>query len=241
MSSWMWLWLIAWMTGTPFGWVLVLFAIWWLADRFTFRLFPSPMRAWGRWRRQGILRRAIAANPHDRRARFELADLLLARHPREAVEILRPNLEAGDDDVHTAFVMGAALARSGFPEQAERVLAAARAAEPKFRMGEIDLELGRMRLGRRDFAGAREALERLVETRPGTVEGRWLLARALDGLGEAPAARRVRAEGWENYTQMPRFHRRTDRPFAWRLRPLRPTAVALGVVTLAAAAWRLFL
>jgi len=70
----------------------------------------------------------------------------------------------GDDDVFTAFTMGAALARSGFPEQAERMLGAARALDPEFRAGEIDLELGRMRLARRDPAGAREALEGLPES-----------------------------------------------------------------------------
>jgi tetratricopeptide (TPR) repeat protein len=240
-GTWIFLWLLAWATGTPLGWIVLVFALWWVADRFTFRLFPSPMPAWRRWRRKGVLRRTLSANPHDRRARFELADLLLARHPREAVEVLRPNLEAGDDDVHTAFLMGAALARSGFAEQAERVLAAARGADPDFRLGEIDLELGRLRVRKGDHAGAREALERLLVARPGTVEGRWLLALALDGLGEAAAARRVRAEGWREYAHMPRFHRRQDRLFAWRLRPWRPAAVAIGLLLVAGAALRVFL
>jgi thioredoxin-like negative regulator of GroEL len=232
---------LAWLTGSPIGAAVLLFAIWWLTDRFTFRLFPSPVRMVRRWRRIAELRRTIATNPHDRRARFELSELLLeARRARAAVEVLRPNVEAGDDDVHTAFTMGAALARSGFAEQAEKALAAARAEEPGFRMGEIDLELGRMRLALSDFAGAREALERVVALRPGTVQGRALLARALDGLGDRAGARRERDAAWREYASLPRFHRRHERPYAWRLRPWRPVLVALAVlaaVFLAAGLW----
>jgi tetratricopeptide (TPR) repeat protein len=222
--------LLAWLTGSPLGALVLLLVFWFLADRVTFRFLPDPFRALRRLRRIASLRQALAANPHDRRARFELASLLLeVRRPRDAVEALRPNVEAGDDDVFTAFTMGAALARSGFTEQAERALAAARALDPQFRAGEIDLELGRMRLARRDPAGAREALERLVSLRPGTVEGRWLLGRALDGLGDAAAARRVRDEAWREYAALPRFHRRHERPFAWRIRPWRPAAVAVAI------------
>ncbi|HSN91338.1 MAG TPA: hypothetical protein VLS93_08915 [Anaeromyxobacteraceae bacterium] len=230
MATWLQWVVLSWLTGSPAGAAIFLLALWWLGDRFTFRLFPSPVRWLRRSSRIADLRRTLAANPHDRRARFELAELLLeTRRARAAVEALRPNLEAGDDDVHTAFTMGAALARSGFSEQAEKMLAAARAEEPAFRMGEIDLELGRMRLGRRDFAGAREALERLVALRPGTVEGRVLLARALDGMGDGAGARRVRSEAWREYASLPRFHRRHERPYAWRIKPWRPALVGLAV------------
>jgi tetratricopeptide (TPR) repeat protein len=233
--------LLAWLTGSPLGAAVLLVALWWLADRFTFRLLPSPVRLLARRRRIGQLRRTLAANPHDRRARFELAELLLeTRRPREAVDVLRPNLEAGDDDVHTAFTMGAALARSGLADQAERVLAAARERDPDFRMGEIELEVGRLRVARGDFAGARAPLERLVAARPGTVEGRYLLARALEGAGDDAGARRVREEAWREYASMPRFHRRLDRPFAWRIRPWRPAAVAIAVAAACLlAAWLL--
>jgi len=232
--------LLASLTGSPLLALAVLIAFWWAADRFTFRLFPDPVRVWRRWRRADALRRTLATNPHDRRARLELAELLLeVRRPREAVEVLRPNVEAGDDDVHTAFAMGAALARTGYAEQAERALGAARAADPEFRAGEVDLELGRLRLGRGDFAGAREALDRLLVARPGTVEGRWLLSRTLAGLGDAAGARRVRAEAWREYAALPAFHRRHERRWAWRARPARPLAWAAVALLLLAAAARL--
>jgi len=236
MTNWMIWYLLASLTGSPIGSLLALAAIWWLGDRFTFRLLPDPLRPFTSWRRMAELRRALVANPHDRRARFELAErLLAARRPAQAAEVLRPNVEAGDDDAHTAFVMGAALGRSGAAEPAERALEVARAREPGFRMGEIDLELGRQRLARKDFAGARDALARLVAERPGTVEGRIGLARALDGLGDAEGARRLRDEAWREYAALPRFKRQRERPFAWRAKPWRPLAVALAILLAAAA------
>jgi hypothetical protein len=97
-------------------------------------------------------------------------------------------------------------------------------------MGEIDLEIGRMRLAGGDLEGAREALERLVASRPGTVEGRLLLSRSLAGLGDAAGARRVRDEAWHEYASLPPFQRRRERRFAWRIRPWRPAAIALAVI-----------
>lgn len=220
--------LLASLTGRPIASLFAVLLVWWLADRFTFQLLPDPIRWLARWQRQAQLRRTLDANPADRRARLELAELLLARgRPAEAAALVRQNVEAGDEDLHTAFALGAALARSGVREKAEPVLAVARQLDPSFRMGEIDLELGRMRVGAGDFAGAREALERLVAARPGTVEGRWLLSRALRGLGEEQAAAEVRELGWREYQGLPRFRRRHERPFAWRLKPWRPALVAL--------------
>jgi tetratricopeptide (TPR) repeat protein len=225
-------WLLAWFTESPLTALVVLLALWWASDRFTFRVLPDPLRWFARWRRMGQLRRTLSVNPHDRRARFELAERLLeSGRPRDAAEMLRPNIEAGDDDAHTAFVMGAALGRSGSYEPAERALALVREADPRFRAGEVDLELGRQRLARREYAGAREALERLlVEQRPGSVEGRWLLSRARAGLGDAAGAAAARDEAWRDYRTLPRFHRRHERPFAWRAKPWRPALTAVLVV-----------
>jgi predicted Zn-dependent protease len=239
MSQWMQWMLLSWITGSPIGSLLVLALIWWLGDRATFRVLPDPIRLLRRRGRAARLRRDLSANPHDRRARLELAQLLLElRRPRQAAEVLRPNVEAGDDDVHTAFTLGAAAARSGDAERAERCLAVARERDPAFRVGEIDLEVGRLRVRRGDSAGAVEPLSRLVAERPGTVEGRFWLARALEGQGDAAGAARVREEAWREYAALPRFRRQHERPYAWRMRPWRPALVAVAVALAAALALR---
>ncbi len=234
MSSWM-LWiLLSWILGNPLLAAVILLAAWWLGDRATFRVLPDPLRLFGRRSRIAALRRTLASNPHDRRARLELANLLLdARRPARAAEVLAPNVEAGDDDVHTSFAMGTALARTGAFDRAEQLLAAARAREPSFRMGEIDLEVGRMRLRKGDAAGAVEPLRRVVAERPGTVEGRYLLARALAAVGDEAGAARARDEAWREYVALPRFRRQQERPFAWRIRPWRPAIVAIAVAIVA--------
>ncbi len=240
MSQWMLWYLLSWITGSPLTALLALALVWWLGDRFTFRVLPDPLRSLGRWRRTSQLRATLGVNPHDRRARFELAERLLeSGRPRQAADTLRPNVEAGDEDARTAFVMGAALGRTGAFEQAERALELARLEDPRFRLGEIDLELGRQRVARGDFAGGRDALERLLAERPGTVEGRYLLAKALAGLGDDAGSRKVREDAWREYRILPRFHRRHERPFAWRIKPWRPIGVGLVAIAvlLAIASW----
>ena len=71
---------------------------------------------------------------------------------------------------------------------------------------------------------------------PGTVEGRYWLARARERAGDVAAGRHLRDEAWREYAAMPRFHRRHERPFAWRANPRRPAAAALGVAAVGALA-----
>jgi tetratricopeptide (TPR) repeat protein len=239
MSTWL-LWsLISIVTGNPLLAAIVVLVIWFLGDRATFRLFPDPGRWLGRRQRMARLRQSLDVNPHDRRARFQLAELLLERgEAREAAALLRPNLEAGDRDVFTLAALGTALARTGAHEEAERLLGDARRLDPEFRMGELDLVLGRMRLTLGDAAGAREPLQRVLTARPGTVEGRWLLAQALDRLGDRDGAGKLREEAWREYAQQPRFRRREDRRWAWRIKPWRPALVAVAALLLLIAAGR---
>lgn len=230
-NTWLMWTLLSWVTGSPVAAAVILLVAWWAGDRYTFRVLPDPFRFLGRWRRVNQLRRTLGVNPHDRRARYELAERLLeSGRPREAAEMLRPNVEAGDEDARTAFVMGAALGRTGSWEQAERALELARQEDPRFRSGEIDLELARQRLGRGDAAGAQEALGRLLAERPGSVEGRYLLARACAALGDAAGARAAREQAWQDYTTLPRFHRKHERRFAWQVKPWRPAIVGLAIV-----------
>ena len=65
--------------------------------------------------------------------------------------------------------------------------------------------------------------------RPGTVQGRWLLARVLAELGNDEGASRMKDAAYREYTALPRFRRSEERPFAWRARPSRPLAVAVAV------------
>jgi predicted Zn-dependent protease len=211
------------LTGSPLGSALVVLLVWVVADRFTLGVLPDPLRWTARLRREWQLQRVLAHNPHDRRTRLELAQLLVERRAfAPALGVLKPNLEQGDADVQTLFTMGWACVGAGYPTQGEQLLERAAELEPGFRVGEIDRVLGQGRLARGDFPGARLALERLVRARQGTVQGRVLLARALAGSGDDAGAALMRDEAWAEYTSAPGFQRRQERWWAWRARPSRP-------------------
>ncbi|MFL5357932.1 tetratricopeptide repeat protein [Archangium sp.] len=232
-TSWL-LWIVlSSLTGSPVLSALGVLGFVWVADRYTVGILPSPFRALGRWQRANKLQRMLHTNPHDRRARSELADLWVRRgRYAAAVEVLKPNLEAGDDDLTTLFVLGLAYLGAGDAARGELLLEEAAKLQPDYQMGVIDLERGRFRLARGDTKGAIEALERLRRARPGTVEGRVLLARALDRSGRDGEGALVREEAWKEYVAAPGFQRRRERLWAWRARPSRPIAygVALLVV-----------
>lgn len=218
-------------TGSPLGSAAFLLFFWLVVDRFTLGILPDPFRWLMRRRREGQLKRTLLGNPNDRRARLELAALYVDRGAGQpAVEVLRPNLEAGDDDVATVFTMGAACMKAGYYDQGEKLLAHAQEMDPDFRLGEIDLVLGQGRLAKKDFAGAKTALEALVKHRRGTIHGRVLLARAMEGLGDDASAALMKDEAWREYVSAPGFQRRKERLWVWRARPSRPATYALVLV-----------
>ena len=153
------------LTGSPILSLLLLVVVWALLDRFTLGLLPDPVRAWARFSRVRRLEAHLARTPHDRRARLELGDLLVEqRRFRRALEVLRPNVEAGDDDVYTLYCLGVASYGAGLPADGERFLERARQKEPGFRMNAIDLEWGRGRLG---GGGAPAAVQGAAQLRRG--------------------------------------------------------------------------
>lgn len=225
--------LLARVTGSPILSAIGLLLFYWAIDRYTLGVLPDPFRFINLIRKQWRLETHLQHVPHDRKARTDLAELYLQRKKyAKAVEVLRPNLEAGDDDAATVFDMGVACLGAGHTTQGEKLLAHALEMQPDFRVGEIHLALGRWRLQRGDFAGAKQALEKLLDAREGSVEGRVLLSRALEGLKDDGAAALLRDQAWAEYTHAPRFQRRRERLWAWRARPSRPLmyATALALV-----------
>jgi tetratricopeptide (TPR) repeat protein len=236
MSTWMMWMIVTALTGRPLLSLALVFAAVWAMDRFTLGVLPRPLRIIHRWRRAGQLERMLLANTHDRRARFELAELRVGhKRYKAAVELLKPNLEAGDDDVDTLFLTGVAFLGAGEVAKGELLLDEAAKLNPDYRQGSIELERGRLRLANGDAKGAVEALERFVKGRHGSIEGRVLLAKAMDKAGRDADAALMRDEAWKDYVAAPGFQRRRERMWAWRARPSRPityAAIALLVLVL---------
>lgn len=228
MSGWLQWIILAGLTGSPLGAAIFLVLFWSVVDRFTFGVLPDPLRPLMRWQRRLRVEKTLAQNPHDGRARLELAQLYIeSGRGKAAVEVLRPTFDAGADDLHSVFTMGVACLQAGFVEQGEKLLAHAEELDRNFRMGELFLVRGRYRLARGDFAGAKTELETFVKLRSGTVQGRTLLARAHAGLGDDATAALLRDEAWREFTLAPRFQRRLERFWAWRAKPSRPATYLL--------------
>jgi tetratricopeptide (TPR) repeat protein len=223
--------------GSPFGALAVLIVGGFILDRFTIGLLPRPLRSFGRWSRRLELRRILRNNPRDRRARFELADQIQRSRPAEAMELLRPNLEAGDTDPGTLLVMGVACFRARHTAQAEVFLSEAIKESPQFRNGALWLELGRGQLASGDARGAIESLGKLLTARPGSIEGKVLLAKALDAVDDNAGAAALRAQAWSDYRSAPSFQRREERLWAYRAQPWRALPWLGGLVLLVVAVW----
>ncbi len=233
MKAWL-LWMVlARLTGSPIGSAVALLCVGLVLDRFTWGLVPSPFRWLARFNHRKNLERTLLNNPHDGRARLELAQLEVERdNGKQAVELLRPTFDTGADDIQSVFTMGQACLQSGYVEQGEKLLAHAEELDPDFRMGEVFLIRGRHRLTRGELAKAVTDLETFVRLRTGTVEGRVLLAQAKEKLGDDVNAVILKDAAWSEYVQAPRFRRRQERQWAWRARPSR---LVLLVVCLSAA------
>jgi tetratricopeptide (TPR) repeat protein len=205
-----------------------------VTERMTIGILPSPFRFIGRFRRELSLRKQLKHNIHDRRSRLELAILLNERKSfHEAVTLLRPNLDQGDSDIVTLFTFGTACIGAKHFEQGKKFLLIAQNDEPKFRVGEIDLALGRAHLQRREFQDARLYLETFVAIRKGTVEGRVLLSQSVAGLGDDATAALIRDTAWHEHETAARYQQKKERFWAWRARPSRPLFYGICLIVVA--------
>lgn len=231
MSTFFLWWILSAITGRPILSLVLILVFWFAVDRFTLGVLPDPLKFISRWRRQWHWERVLKVNPHDRHARYQLAETLLDRKQyAKAMHTLKPNLEAGEEGTNTVFVMASACLGAGHPEQGEKLLAHIEEIEPGFRMAEIERVRGIWRLKRGDAAGAKRAFESLVMVRKGSVEAKVLLAQAVAATGDDGAAALLKDQAWDEFVAAPRFMRRKERLWAWRARPSRPLIYAVMVI-----------
>jgi len=233
---------ILWMlTGSPVAAAVVLLAAYAIADWYTFGFLRGVARAVAGFQRGRRLRLVLLHNPHDRKARADLGEILLSQRRFErAIEVVKPLADADPHDLRALFLLGIACLATGRVEHGELFLSTIDNADPAFRDGEALLELARWRVRRR-AASAADPLRKYLESHPHHVEARFLLASAHQMAGDEPAAALERSRCWQEYeTELP-YQRRRDRLWGWRARPSRPllyAAVACGALVVFSAALR---
>ena len=218
---------ILWMlTGNPVAAALILLSAYAIADWYTFGFLRGVAHAVADFRRGRRLRLVLLHNPHDRKARADLGDILISqRRYARAIEVVKPLADRDPHDLQALFMLGIACLATGRVEQGELFLRGVHEADPQFRDGAALLELGRARIRRR-HAEAAAPLREYLQTHPHHVEARFWLSRALDLAGDPQAAAAERKRCWQEYeTELP-YQRRCDRIWAWRAKPSRPALYA---------------
>src|SRR3954469_25498322 len=151
MNSWVnfsVLWMI---TGSPVAAALILLAAYAIADWYTFGFLRGVARAVANLQRGRRLEMVLLHNPHDRKARADLGDILLQQHRhRRAIEVVKPLADADPHDLHALWMLGIACLRTRRSSEGELFLTEVHKADPSFRDGAALLELGRARLKRRE-------------------------------------------------------------------------------------------
>jgi tetratricopeptide (TPR) repeat protein len=239
MSNWINFSILWMLTGSPVSAALILLFAYAVMDWYTFGFLRGVARAVADFRRGRRLRLVLLHNPHDRKARADLGDILLSqRRYARAIEVVKPIADEAPHDLNALYMLGVACLASGRIEQGELFLTEVHQARPDFRDGAPLLELGRSRVRRRAAAAA-GPLQMFLQEHPHHVEARYWLSRAHALGGDASAAATERARCWREYeTELP-YQQRADRIWAWRARPSRPllyAAAACCALALAGAA-----
>jgi tetratricopeptide (TPR) repeat protein len=218
-------------TGNPVVAALIVIVFWGVADWYTFGFLRGGMRVVRNIQRVSRLSQLIEINPHDRKARADLGEALIAlRRFERAIVVLKPAVDADPDDANTLCLLGLACLGAGKAEQGELFIKSVLEADPKHRQGQPLLDLGRYRLARGDARAAAEALREYLDVYASSVEGRYLLSRALLLSGDHARADAERQRAWTEYATALPFQRRAERLWAWRARPSRPLIYAAVLV-----------
>jgi tetratricopeptide (TPR) repeat protein len=211
---------LTWLTGNPLLAVLILVALavpsWLAGSRYALRL-TRKIRAWGE---AGRLRRTLGLNPHDAKARVDLAGILLRqgkyREARAEVELVFSRVEDLPD---ANYCLGLCLLKAGEPERGRALVERALQLNPKFGYGEPYLRLGDFRAEQAEWEPAADRYRQAVEIYSSCVEGWYKLGQALAKLGRVEEARRALREAVDSYRTAPWYRRPDDRP--WKRRAVR--------------------
>jgi tetratricopeptide (TPR) repeat protein len=234
MNSWINFSILWMLTGSPVAAAAILLAAYAITDWYTFGFLRGVAQALGAFRRGRRLRLVLLHNPHDRKARADLGEILVSqRRYLRAIEVIRPLATEDPHDLNALYLLGVACLAIGRVDQGELFLGEVYQASPGYRGASALLELGRFRVRRNDPSAA-EPLGKFLEAHPHHVEARYLLSRAHLLAGDHPAAAAERDRCWREYeTEMP-YQQRRDRLWAWRARPSRPLIYAAAACCLLA-------
>jgi len=212
--------LLTWLTGSPLLAVLFLVALavpgWLAGSRLALRL-SRRFRAWGE---AGRLRRLLELNPHDAKARVDLAGILARQGKyREARAQIEPVFARVEELPDANYTLGLCLLHAGEPDRGRELVERALEISPKFGYGEPYLRLGDFRAGRQEWEAAARRYRQATGIYTSSVEAWYKLGKSLAELDRPREARTALAEALASYRGAPWYRRPDDRP--WKRRAAR--------------------
>jgi tetratricopeptide (TPR) repeat protein len=209
------------------SWVpLAATALFWQPIRFVFGFLASPFFLFyafyylrgefgnlgsGLRSRQNFRRmlEAAAINPHDAEAQYQLGLVYQERHQTtEAIARFKNAVAIDPTETDAHYQLGRIAREQGRLKDALGHFQTVVDQDEKHSQGEILRELGAVYLANRQYREARNELAAYVELHPYDTEGLYYYGQALEGLGDASAAREMYARAVESARTAPRYRRR---------------------------------
>jgi tetratricopeptide (TPR) repeat protein len=206
------------LVAAAFLWAPLRFLLGWLASPFFLFLAWYYLRGElgslgaGLRSRQNFRRtlEAAAVNPHDGEAQYQLGLVYQQRRQYgEAIRRFRNAVAIDRTQTDAHFQLGRIARQQGRLNDALAHFQTVVDQDEKHSQSEVLRELGGIYLSVRQYQDARNELERYVERWPYDPEGLFYYGQALEGLGDAAAARQMYARAVEAARTAPRYLRRS--------------------------------
>ncbi len=211
--------IITFLTGNPIIALLVIVAIYLALDYQYVGLSRCLFRGVRRVSEIHALERVIAINPHDAAAHSDLGRLLVeSRRYREAVSYLETAIKKLSESHETQCYLGLAYLWTGKVKDGEALIQVVLESNPKYRYGEPYLRWGKFLLKEGQSRRAVEILEKFHLIHSSSVEGYYLLGEAFRQGGDWEKASSAYRKALRVLKQSPRYKRRTERLWAWKVR-----------------------
>lgn len=210
--------LLNFLTGNPILSIIIILVVFYALERRFIGLTPSIVKPFRRVRQTTKLKKRIELAPNDVSSKLELARVLIERKKfRQARVLLEPLRDTMDESAEYLDDLGVCLLETGDPAQGEAAIRRALELNPRVKYGAPYLRLAAF-YSTRDAAKALSDLEQFQEMQSSSCEAYLRLAGIYKQMGRKEDAQAAVEEGLRTYKLLPRYKKRTERPWAIRLR-----------------------
>ncbi|GGA47796.1 hypothetical protein GCM10007416_21200 [Kroppenstedtia guangzhouensis] len=211
-------WILWILTGNPFMALLILLVIVYFLDRRFVGLFPSVTRPFRRNNQLRKLRHSLQLNPHNTSDKRELARLLMEKKRfRQALPYLEEVLKVIPESAEIRAEIGLCHLKLGDLEQGERMMLDALELDPRVHYGEPHLRLGEA-FRSSDQKKSLHHLEKFQEIQSSSSEAHYRLGRLYAQMDRRQESKEAFREAIAIYHSLPKYKKRTERPWALRSR-----------------------